>query len=78
MSAQKPVKVGKYKIDTPLDISDAIKGPTNGNKNIYYRILAIFLNNTLERSIGEISNALTSECWIKFKENAHNLKSSSG
>ena len=47
MSAHKPVKVGKYKIDTPLDISDAIKGPTNGNKNLYYRILAMFLNTTL-------------------------------
>ena len=78
MSAQKPVKVGKYKIDTPLDISDAIKGPTNGNKNLYYRILAMFLNTTLEKSIKEISNALSSECWIKFKESAHNLKSSSG
>lgn len=78
MSAQKLVKVGKYKIDTPLDISDAIKGPTHGNKNLYYRILAMFLNTTLEKSIRAISIALDTECWIKFKESAHNLKSSSG
>ena len=76
--AQKDAKSLTFDTLSPLDANTAIDTLSNKNKQFFYQILVKFINNTLWKSISDIALALNKNNINRFKQVAHNLKTSAG
>ena len=52
------IKMLDFDVSTPLDFDRAIESLTNKNKQLYYKILVKFYNESLLKSINDTTKAL--------------------
>mmetsp|Transcript_35608 Transcript_35608/g.54446 ORF Transcript_35608/g.54446 Transcript_35608/m.54446 type:complete len:268 (+) Transcript_35608:36-839(+) len=76
LSAFRPIRVTNFDTNQPLDYITALD--ITRNKKVFYQILIKFLNQQLEEGMKNISDALDSANFKKYKEHVHTIKGSSG
>ena len=77
-AARKDAKSLNFDTSSPLDAVSAIDALSNKNKQFFYQILVKFINNTLWKSISDIGQAINKKNFNRYKQIAHQLKSSAG
>ena len=75
---KKDAKFTHFDNSSPLDFASAIDAFANKNKNLYYKMLAKFVNKSLWKFLSDIKLAINKQNYTKYNQVAQTLKSQSG